>query len=149
MGGLSGKEWREEMNKQRKVLITTTYNEMGIIIDTKAEEVEQPNTSNTLQSVECVDAISRQMAINLVNVLYAKCDTGDITDLRDMIVAGLDYLPSAQPERKTAKWVKTEIGWKCSNCTLCTNTKGKNEFNFCPNCGARMEGSENESDRSN
>lgn len=28
------------MNKQRKVLITTTYNEMGIIIDTKAEEVE-------------------------------------------------------------------------------------------------------------
>ena len=31
------------MNKQRKVLITTTYNEMGIIIDTKAEEVAQPN----------------------------------------------------------------------------------------------------------
>lgn len=27
------------MNKQRKVLITITYNEMGIIIDTKAEEV--------------------------------------------------------------------------------------------------------------
>ena len=31
------------MNKQRKVLITTTYNEMGIIIDTKAEEVAQPD----------------------------------------------------------------------------------------------------------
>ena len=30
------------MNKQRKVLITTTYNEMGIIIDTKTEEVAQP-----------------------------------------------------------------------------------------------------------
>ena len=30
------------MNKQRKVLITITYNEMGIIIDTKAEEVAQP-----------------------------------------------------------------------------------------------------------
>ena len=30
------------MNKQRKVLITITYNEMGIIIDTKAEEVTQP-----------------------------------------------------------------------------------------------------------
>lgn len=29
---------------QRKVLITTTYNEMGIIIDTKAEEVAQPNS---------------------------------------------------------------------------------------------------------
>lgn len=30
------------MNKQRKVLITITYNEMGTIIDTKAEEVAQP-----------------------------------------------------------------------------------------------------------
>ena len=29
------------MNKQRKVLITVTYNELGIIIDTKAEEVAQ------------------------------------------------------------------------------------------------------------
>ena len=29
---------------QRKVLITITYNEMGIIIDTKAEEVAQPNS---------------------------------------------------------------------------------------------------------
>ena len=27
------------MNKQRKVLITITYNEMGIIIDTKAEKL--------------------------------------------------------------------------------------------------------------
>ena len=35
------------MNKQRKVLITITYNEMGIIIDTKAEEVAQPNLQQT------------------------------------------------------------------------------------------------------
>ena len=35
------------MNKQRKVLITVTYNEMGIIIDTKAEEVAQPNLQPT------------------------------------------------------------------------------------------------------
>ena len=27
------------MNKQRKVVITITYNEMGIIVDTKAEEL--------------------------------------------------------------------------------------------------------------
>ena len=28
------------MNRQRKVMITITYNEMGIIIDTKAEELD-------------------------------------------------------------------------------------------------------------
>ena len=33
------------MNKQRKVLFTVTYNEMGIIIDTKAEEVAQRKTA--------------------------------------------------------------------------------------------------------
>jgi len=37
------------MNKQRKVVITTTYNEMGIIIDTKAEEVAQ------LDIIRCKD----------------------------------------------------------------------------------------------
>lgn len=35
------------MNRQRKVVITITYNEMGIIIDTKAEEVAQPNLQPT------------------------------------------------------------------------------------------------------
>lgn len=28
------------MNRQRKIVITITYNEMGIIIDTKAEELD-------------------------------------------------------------------------------------------------------------
>lgn len=36
------------MNTQRKVLITITYNEMGIIIDTKAEEVAQPEHMHTV-----------------------------------------------------------------------------------------------------
>lgn len=29
------------MNKQRRVLFTITYNEMGVIIDTKSEDVAQ------------------------------------------------------------------------------------------------------------
>ena len=62
------------------------------------------------------DYISRQMAINTANALYAKCETGDITDLRDMIVAGLDCLPSAQPKQGRwdgyCKW--GELG-RCSN----------------------------------
>ena len=41
-------------------------------------------------------------------------------------------------ERKKGKWIKREIGWKCSNCTLCTNDRGADSFNFCPNCGSDM-----------
>ena len=51
------------MNKQRKVVITTTYNEMGIIIDTKAEEVAQPNLQPTCNQL-ATDVISRQAAID-------------------------------------------------------------------------------------
>ena len=37
------------MNKQRKVLITTTYNELETIIDTKVEEVAQPEDYTELK----------------------------------------------------------------------------------------------------
>lgn len=40
------------MNKQRKVLVTITYNEMGIIIDTKAEEVAHPETEKRTPQTE-------------------------------------------------------------------------------------------------
>ena len=43
-------------------------------------------------------------------------------------------------ERKKGKWIKQAIGWKCSNCVLCTNDRGADSFNFCPNCGADMRG---------
>ena len=54
------------MNKQRKVVITTTYNEMGIIIDTKVEEVAQPNLQPTCNQL-ATDTISRQAAIDAIS----------------------------------------------------------------------------------
>ena len=40
------------MNKQRKTVITTTYNEMGIVIDTKAEELAQPEEAIPVSWIE-------------------------------------------------------------------------------------------------
>lgn len=40
------------MNKQRKVLITITYNELGIIIDTKVEELGSSAQSEQTYTVE-------------------------------------------------------------------------------------------------
>lgn len=50
----------------------------------------------------------------------------------------------AQPERKTGKWISlddfrgkyNENGYKCSECGEYSDY----EENFCPNCGARMDG---------
>lgn len=50
-------------------------------------------------------------------------------------------LPSAQPERKTGRWISVfdEDEDKCSECQaafFCASTR----FDFCPNCGADMRG---------
>ena len=75
------------MNKQRKVLTTITYNEMGIIIDTKVEEVAQPNLQLATET------ISRQAAIDALE--DAEDAFGYLTkDWREV----LEQLPSAEPD---------------------------------------------------
>ena len=82
------------MNKQRKVVITITYNEMGIIIDTKAEEITQPNLQPTCNQL-ATDCISRQAAIDLTWKDPSYSDPLNVlTEVRD----GIKALPSAQPE---------------------------------------------------
>lgn len=47
-------------------------------------------------------------------------------------------------EEKGANWFGGGA-WKCSNCEYGYSFSGyheANEFNYCPNCGARMEGDE-------
>ena len=54
-------------------------------------------------------------------------------------------LPSATPqEPRKGHWIKFPVGWKCSNCTLGTNDRGADSFNFCPNCGADMRADRSE-----
>ena len=56
--------WRDKMNRQRKVLVTVTYNELGVIVDTKTEELDssaQPVLRTEMSSAN--DTISRQAAI--------------------------------------------------------------------------------------
>lgn len=91
------------MNKQRKVLITITYNEMGIIIDTKAEEVAQPNLQPTCNQL-ATDCISRQAAIDaMTNTLWHypnECyrNLNEYEFAKGLSELGLKSVPSAQPE---------------------------------------------------
>ena len=106
------------MNKQRNVLITITYNEMGIIIDTKAEELDssaQQNLQPTCNQL-ATDAISRQVAIDALDeIRHALCEIDipsptvpeyvehheqvqAVWKLLDKKQKELYVLPSAQPE---------------------------------------------------
>ena len=69
-------------------------------------------------------------------------------------------LQEVQPERKKGKWIhgkelsKSYIGdmciginyedWRCSECNIAVETYDKPKWNFCPNCGAEMEGEDTE-----
>ena len=46
--------------------------------------------------------------------------------------------PPVNLQPKTGHWMKQALGYQCSNCTLCTNEKGRLTYNYCPNCGAKM-----------
>lgn len=73
------------MNKQRKVLITTTYNEMGVVIDTKAEEVQL-----------ATDIVSRQAAIDAC--LKGKMDGLPATNVAcDCCAERIRVLPPVEP----------------------------------------------------
>lgn len=79
------------------------------------------------------DLISRQDAIDAVNSLTYPSSLMDVK--RKLI-----ELPSAEP--KTGKWKIDEYGiYHCPICHAINNTVYKS---FCPNCGARMNGGEEE-----
>lgn len=113
------------------------------------------------------DTIYRQDVIELVkNSYYNLAESIDTWAM----VADVEKLPSAQPEREKGKWIlKKELvplAWDCTpmdydnydegtHCELkgfyhCSNCDWKSgEFkggNFCPNCGTDMRGGQDEID---
>lgn len=93
------------------------------------------------------DTISRRKALTAIADLYVLEMTGERESTFNDIFEAINALPSAQPERKTGRWidVMTE-DWctfdecKCSVCGAveCFN-KGWKKFSYCPRCGAKME----------
>ena len=102
------------------------------------------------------DLISRQTAIDIVNkykkshmILWGKPMVGAAS-----IVIELEELPPAQPERKKGKWNAYYHGinetpsftYSCNQCGysapygLYGGKYSQKEWNFCPNCGAKMRG---------
>lgn len=93
----------------------------------------------------CEDAISRQAVLDVAEE--------SILDL-EYISENIEFcnqikaLPSVTPTRKKGKWTKLSDIVPCVNCPLCGKTftllLGGDEMNYCPNCGAKMGGAEND-----
>lgn len=87
------------------------------------------------------DAISRQAVLKIIDGWYE--NNRDTENIEDLIIL-ITYMASVKQEPKTGHWKRRIIDsgynadWKCSEC----GHKEMTDFptNYCPNCGAKMEG---------
>lgn len=95
------------------------------------------------------DCISRRQAIDELNDEYHGTISDESMKIYQ-IIKWLNELPSAEPERKTGRWIPdgSELGIKCNKCGKSfsdyVNAGTGYMFleetpNFCPNCGRNME----------
>ena len=89
------------------------------------------------------DYISRDLAIqaNVSQVEFCKAEGLSFSGLLhiDSVINNLKLVPAADVvEQKHGKWESVDdVIWLCSNCHY-----AHGRSNFCPNCGARMDGNE-------
>ena len=123
------------------------YCENVLQIKINKEGLKQILLNNVQKQQPCEDAISREEAIRVA-------EQGQIQGY-EWQFKKLCNLPSVTPQRKTGKWIILD---ECANegvyCSECHKKVFKLEFSptmkwqnfeYCPNCGAKME-SEGEND---
>ena len=87
----------------------------------------------------CDDAISRA---ELIGLLKSKIKTHRSTiEIADKLIPLIEKLSSVTPSRRKGHWIKVEDNGKISYQCSC-GCAYKQNFNFCPNCGADMRGAE-------
>ena len=92
------------------------------------------------------DLISRQAAIDALDgeiTVTGRVNAEAVRGYANLVCDRIKRLPSAQPERKKGKWIFKEdfrivdgYDWKCDQC----GSWQRYTSNYCPKCGARMEG---------
>ena len=107
-------------------------------IDDVKAELEQAPTAD-VPDTNVGDTISRQGAIDMLDKRFDSIPMDQTTEILQLR-KDLRELPSAQRKGKWI-WEDNEIrfAWTCSECGY--GIRGDRAItNFCPNCGARMDG---------
>ena len=94
------------------------------------------------------DYIRRDIVLKIINTVN---DTGGFTGYADYCVLfdEIDTMPAADVQPiKHGRWIGEEV-IQCSNCNFTLNGTSYGRivhkyFSYCPKCGARMDGEQNE-----
>ena len=109
----------------------------------KALEAAQPELGTNLAEVG-TECISRQAVIDLLKQMRKD---GDMIPWEGKdVFARIRKLPSAQPERRKGKWhrrfypqIEMMVCSECQEEFSYDAETGIRDYNYCPNCGAKME----------
>lgn len=97
------------------------------------------------------DCVDREAVLDLVFVEYCKNCALTVADEACTIkcedhrafMEKIAKLPAVELERPKGKWKwRTSYGIDRCKCSVCGSGSWEMEFNYCPNCGARMEKNE-------
>lgn len=88
----------------------------------------------------CDDCVSREAVIEDV----IKC-TDMNEDTMEVLENKVKALPSVYPERPKGKWITQAYSMRitCTNCKKEIWYSGRNDYKYCPSCGADMRGENN------
>ena len=89
-----------------------------------------------IEIIECRDCESKNCDGCNVFVLSQMLNDGKLDSLMDehhSIIPAADVAPVVH-----GRWKGEGMG--DYSCSLCTEVVSGNEYNYCPNCGARMDG---------
>lgn len=115
-----------------------------------AYEVSWKDVLEWLEQQPNEDCISRQAAIDVVRKWFDKIQLNG-----DICLDGIISLPSVTPQQKaTGSWVEKQVvdneeveieQWQSARCSKCDKYHTTpysyyfDDYNYCPNCGTKME----------
>lgn len=107
------------------------------------------------QPEPCDDAVSRAEVLRMINCIndhHAITPYKSVGAVTEHLTRIASNLPPVTPKQRTGKWerhysrpnVYADLCWHCSACGYYHADNWTNKFKFCPNCGAKMEGANND-----